>query len=87
MYEYQIAGMKVSEDSLRSIFKSFNRFMLLLWRLGLGSWGNGTSFGGSYLVIKHTGRKTGLTRHTPLNYAIVDGEIYCTAGFGRVSDW
>lgn len=87
MYEYQIAGLKVSEDSLRSIFKSFNRFMMLLWRLGLGSWGNGTSFGGSLMVIKHTGRKTGLTRHTPVNYAIVDGDVYCTAGFGRVSDW
>lgn len=69
------------------IFKAFNRFMLLLWRLGLGSWGNGTEFGGSLMVIKHTGRKTGLTRHTPVNYAIVDGEIYCTAGFGVVSDW
>ena len=39
------------------------------------------------MVIKHTGRKTGLTRHTPVNYAIVEGDIYCTAGFGRVSDW
>jgi hypothetical protein len=22
-----------------------------------------------------------------VNYAIVDGEVYCTAGFGAVSDW
>lgn len=87
MYEYQVGGLKVSEDNLRGIFKAFNRFMLLLWRLGLGSWGNGTSFGGSLMVIKHTGRKTGLTRHTPVNYAIEDGDIYCTAGFGVVSDW
>lgn len=87
MSEYQIAGMEVSEDFLRKVFKVFNRFMLLLWRLGLGSWGNGTSFGGSLMVIKHTGRKTGLTRHTPVNYAIVNGDVYCTAGFGIVSDW
>jgi deazaflavin-dependent oxidoreductase (nitroreductase family) len=79
--------MNVSEDNLRRIFKSFNRFMLLLWRLGLGTWGNGTSFGGSLMVLKHTGRKTGLSRQTPVNYTIVEGDVYCTAGFGKVSDW
>ncbi|MEA1977140.1 MAG: nitroreductase family deazaflavin-dependent oxidoreductase [Chloroflexota bacterium] len=78
---------EISEQRLRTIFKSFNRFMLLLWRLGLGSYGNGTEFGGSIMVIKHTGRKTGLTRYTPVNYAVVDGDIYCTAGFGSVCDW
>jgi deazaflavin-dependent oxidoreductase (nitroreductase family) len=78
---------QISEQRLRRVFKSFNRFMLLLWRLGLGSWGNGTEFGGSIMVIKHTGRKTGLTRYTPVNYAVVDGDIYCTAGFGSVCDW
>lgn len=87
MSEYQIGSMKVSEDNLRRIFKSFNQFMLLLWRLGLGAYGNGTSFGGSLMVIKHIGRITGLTRHTPVNYTNVDGDIYCTAGFGKVSDW
>ena len=78
---------QTTEQRLRRIFKIFNRFMLLLWRLGLGSWGNGTEFGGSIMVIKHTGRKTGLTRYTPVNYAVVDGDIYCTAGFGSGSDW
>jgi len=78
---------QISEQRLRRVFKSFNRFMLLLWRLGLGPWGNGTEFGGSIMVIKHTGRKTGLTRYTPVNYAVVDGDIYCTAGFGSVCDW
>lgn len=87
MAEYQIGSMIVSEDNLRRIFKSFNRFMLLLWRLGLGTWGNGTSFGGSLMVIKNTGRKTGLIRHTPVNYTIVEGDVYCTAGFGKISDW
>jgi len=87
MAEYQIGSMNVSKDNLRRIFKSFNRFMLLLWRLGLGTWGNGTSFGGSLMVLKHTGRKTGLSRQTPVNYTIVEGDVYCTAGFGKVSDW
>ncbi len=87
MSEYQLAGLEISEDFLRKIFKAFNRFMLLIWRLGLGSYGNGTSFGGYVMVIKHTGRKTGLTRFTPVNYAVVNGDVYCTAGFGSVSDW
>ena len=37
--------------------------------------------------IKHRGRKSGKEYLTPVNYAIVDGEIYCTAGFGSISDW
>jgi deazaflavin-dependent oxidoreductase (nitroreductase family) len=87
MSEYQLAFSNVTEDQLRRIFKAFNRFMVLLFRLGLGSWGNGTKFGGSVMVIKHIGRKTGLTRLTPVNYATVDGDIYCTAAFGRAADW
>jgi deazaflavin-dependent oxidoreductase (nitroreductase family) len=47
----------------------------------------GTKYGGYILVIKHTGRKTGLTRFTPVNYATIDGDIYCTSGFGKSADW
>ncbi|MFQ5595118.1 MAG: nitroreductase family deazaflavin-dependent oxidoreductase [Anaerolineae bacterium] len=76
------------EEGLRQGFKYFNRFMLLMWRLGLGSWINfWPDVGGRIMVIIHTGRKTGIRRHTPVNYAIVDGELYCTAGFGAISDW
>jgi deazaflavin-dependent oxidoreductase (nitroreductase family) len=39
------------------------------------------------MVIKHRGRKSGKEYLTPVNYAIVEGEIYCTAGFGSTSDW
>jgi deazaflavin-dependent oxidoreductase (nitroreductase family) len=42
---------------------------------------------GRYLILTHTGRKTLMKRQSPLNYAIVSGEIYCTAGFGVTSDW
>ncbi len=76
------------EENLRQAFKYFNRFMLLMWRLGLGSWLNAwPSVIGQIMVLTHTGRKSGLKRHTPVNYALVDGEHYCTAGFGRSSDW
>lgn len=39
------------------------------------------------MVLTHTGRKSGQRRRTPLNYAIVEGELYCTAGFGPATDW
>ena len=42
---------------------------------------------GQIMVLTHTGRKSGLRRRTPVNYALVDGEVYCTAGFGQISDW
>jgi deazaflavin-dependent oxidoreductase (nitroreductase family) len=47
----------------------------------------GPAMAGRYMVITHTGRKSGNKHRTPVNYAEVDGEIYCTAGFGSVSDW
>jgi deazaflavin-dependent oxidoreductase (nitroreductase family) len=77
-----------TEEKLRQGFKYFNRFMLLMWRLGLGPWVNfWPEAGGRIMVITHTGRKSGLKRQTPVNYAIIDGDIYCTAGFGGGSDW
>ena len=76
------------EEQLRQGFKYFNRFMLLMWRLGLGPMLNmGPAMAGRYMVITHTGRKSGLKRRTPVNYAVVNDEVYCTAGFGSVSDW
>jgi deazaflavin-dependent oxidoreductase (nitroreductase family) len=62
--------------------------MLFMWRLGMGPWINvWPEVVGRIMVITHTGRKSGLKRQTPVNFAIVDGQIYCTAGFGKGSDW
>jgi deazaflavin-dependent oxidoreductase (nitroreductase family) len=72
---------------LRKIFKGFNHFMLALWRLGLGGFGNPSEIGGAIMVIKHKGRKSGLTRYAPVNFADIDGAIYCTAGFGEKTHW
>ena len=75
-------------DDLRYVFKYLNSFMLLMWRLGLGPWLNSWPEGfGQIMVISHKGRKTNIKRCTPVNYAIVDEIIYCTAGFGPKSDW
>ena len=77
-----------SEEQLRQGFKYLNRFMLIMWRLGLGQWLNIWPAGtGRYMVVTHVGRKSGLKRRTPVNYSEIDGEIYCTAGFGSNSDW
>ena len=76
------------EKSLQQHFKYVNMFMLAMWRLGLGSWVNACPpVIGRIMVIAHTGRKSGKKRQTPVNYAIVEGDVYCVAGFGKASDW
>jgi deazaflavin-dependent oxidoreductase (nitroreductase family) len=76
-----------AESALRRIFWYFNRFFMVpMFRLGLGSFvGNPVS--GYIMVIKTTGRKTGKVRYVPLNYAIINGSVYCLAGYGRLAHW
>ena len=78
-----------TEERLRRGFRRYlNPFMLSLWRLGLGWWFNvWPEASGRILVIVHRGRKTGRKRHALVNFASVDGELYCVAGFGSISDW
>jgi deazaflavin-dependent oxidoreductase (nitroreductase family) len=75
-------------NTLRKVFHSINRFMVFMWKIGLGKainfWPAGV---GRIMVIKHRGRKSGKEYLTPVNYATVDGEIYCMVGFGSGSDW
>ena len=76
------------EVKLRQAFKQLNKFMLLMWRLGIGPWINIWPQGiGRIMVLVHKGRVSGLKRQTPVNYTIIDGDIYCTAGFGKAADW
>ena len=72
---------------LRAAFKWLNRYMILHWRLGLGPMANQANLAGCIMVLVHKGRKSGQIRRTPVNYAIVDGDVYCVAGFGQISDW
>lgn len=78
--------MTANDERLRQLFKYANRFMVLLFRLGLGSWGNSPATS-QVMVLVHTGRKSGQPRRTPVNYAIVDGDVYCTAAYGQRADW
>ena len=76
------------DGKLRAGFKQFNKFMLLLWRLGLGPWVNmWPDVSGRIMVLVHIGRKSGQRRFTPVNYAIIDGDIFCVAGYGSLADW
>jgi deazaflavin-dependent oxidoreductase (nitroreductase family) len=39
------------------------------------------------MVITHRGRKTGMFRRTPVNFAMVGNDLYCTAAYGTQADW
>lgn len=74
-------------DLIRQIFKLMNKyFMVPMFRLGFGPL-IGNPLTGYIMVIKHIGRKTGNLHFTPVNYAIIDGHLYCLAGFGKRSHW
>jgi deazaflavin-dependent oxidoreductase (nitroreductase family) len=75
-------------ETYRQFFKKMNVFMLWMWRLGFRKWLNiCPPLFGRILVITHIGRKSGMKRRTPVNFARIDGELYCLAGFGTLSDW
>lgn len=85
-----MAGDALSREDqiMRQGFKYFNRAMLLNWRLGLGPiMSAAPQIMGRYMVITHVGRKSGLIRRTPLNFAPVGDVVYCVAGFGHIADW
>ena len=80
--------MSSALDKYRLLFKKINIFVLWLWRLGFRKWMNiCPPIIGRVMVITHIGRKSGLQRRTPVNYTIVENQIYCMAGFGAVADW
>ena len=72
---------------LRAGFRMANRWVTEpIYRLGLGPLLS-NPLTGSILVLRTTGRKTGLVREAPLGYAIVDGRIVVVAGYGRDCHW
>lgn len=66
-------------DQLRQSFARLNPHVLRLWRAHLG-WTMSLvpPLSGKVMVVGHTGRRTGLRRHTPLTYAVIDGDVWCT---------
>lgn len=77
-----------TEQKMRRLLKIVNRSMLPLWQLGLGNWLNiWPAVFGRYMVVVHSGRKTSRRRYNNLNYSVINGEVYCVAGLGPVTDW
>jgi deazaflavin-dependent oxidoreductase (nitroreductase family) len=77
----------MNSSFLRRLFWILNKFFMVpMFRLGLGPI-VGNPISGYIMVIKTTGRKTGKKRYTPVNYAIYQGDLYCMAGWGQISDW
>ena len=72
---------------VRSIFWFLNKFFMVpIFRLGIGPF-FGNPIWGYMMVLKTIGRKSGKTRYSPVNYAIMNGNIYCMAGWGQIADW
>lgn len=72
---------------MRKIFKFLNKFFMVpLFRMGFGAL-VGNPLTGYIMVLKTIGRVSGKIRYAPVNYAILGGCVYCTAGFGKASHW
>ena len=73
--------------TLRFIFRQLNRFFMVpAFRWGFGPF-MGSPISGYIMVLKTIGRKSGLVRYAPVNYAIMDGKVYCLSGFGKIAHW
>ncbi len=73
-------------EKLRSFFKVMNKGMLFMWRIGMGPMINfWPAVVGRIMVVTTTGRKSGVKRQTPANYALVDGDVYCITM--PITDW
>jgi deazaflavin-dependent oxidoreductase (nitroreductase family) len=72
---------------MRRFFWFLNKFFMVpMFRLGFGPF-IGNPLSGYIMVLKTIGRKTGQVRFTPVNYAILDGKVYCVSGYRQGSDW
>jgi deazaflavin-dependent oxidoreductase (nitroreductase family) len=72
--------------TLRRAFGPLNGVMAPALRAGGGALIS-NPLTGYLLVLRSRGRRTGLWREAPLGYVMVDGAIYCCAGFGTSTGW
>lgn len=47
----------------------------------------GTPVFGHLMLLRTTGRRSGLRREVPLGYVIRDGAVWCVAGYGTTTPW
>ena len=73
--------------SLDRAFRLLNRFYAIpAMKAGLGPL-HANPVTGSWMLLRTTGRRSGRAREVALGYAIVDGSVYCSAGFGPRTKW
>ncbi len=72
---------------MRRFFHFINKFFMVpMFRMGFGPF-FGNPFTGYIMVLKVIGRKSGRVRYAPVNYAILEGKVYCVSGFREAADW
>lgn len=72
---------------LHRILLTLNRYFAVpALRAGLGPV-LATPWTGSLMVLRTRGRRSGQWRDAPLGYVIMDGSVYCCAGFGPGTSW
>jgi deazaflavin-dependent oxidoreductase (nitroreductase family) len=79
--------MKAISDASRTLFRYGNRYgMVPFHRAGLAAW-LGNPLTGWQGLITTIGRRSGLPRHTPLGYIVMDGAAWVLAGYGPSTLW
>ena len=72
---------------LSRAFRILNRvYVLPAIKAGLGPL-HANPVTGSWMLLRTTGRRTGLRREAALGYVLLDGAVYCSAGFGERTAW
>mgnify|MGYP001039294948 CR=1 FL=1 len=66
-------------EEMKPTFRRFNPHMIRMWRW---TWGALPSFlpplTGKIMLLTHVGRTSGRRMLVPVNYAVVDGDVWCT---------
>jgi len=82
--ENAILTRLVPKDNPGPVFRYIFKIPILFYRLGLGGF-----VGPHFLFLTTTGRKTGKTHHTPLEFTFDEktGGYIVSAGWGGKTDW
>lgn len=78
---------KTISEASRGAFRYANRCgMIPFHRAGLAAW-LGNPLSGWQCLVTTIGRRSGLRRHTPLGYIVMDGAAWVMAGYGPRTLW